>query len=268
MKQLGIVLLCLGFGGAQAPAPTYQDIIRKWQTGAPIRAVMIGNSVGQGYYATGWEKLVLTEAGDPRGRGKLTMQTQADDSVTSVATLLRRLLRTKNPTSVLVNESADGHDTNQLLGIVGRGPDRPLDTLAAVIATKPAYDVAFVPFQINDLGHGLPWETYQANMRTIVQRLKDAGIVPVLVKENDINRPGWARYMAEVDVAAAEKSVAVIDTYTPFHAVGVKAGGIVSSGLLHDHNLHPNQAGHDLMFKAYEEWFKQSLPPSKVAPRH
>ena len=266
ISRICIALISLYFV-AGSPAATHQDIIRRWQTGQAIRAVMIGNSIGAGFYATGWEKLTLTPAGDPRGRGKLTAETREDDSVTGVATQFRRLLRSKNPKSVLVNESADGWNSNMLLGIIGRGPDTPVDTLAGVIAAKPAYDVAFVPFQINDFAHGLPWETYQANMRTIVQRLKDAGIVPVLVKENDINRPGWDRFMAEVDVVAAEKAVGVIDTYTPFHAAAVKAGGILESKLLHDHNLHPNQAGHDLMFKAYEEWFKQPLPAEKAGKR-
>jgi hypothetical protein len=226
--------------------------------------VIIGNSISQGYYATGWEKIHETPAGDPRGRGKLTAETWADDSINGVATQLRRLLLSKNPKSLLANESADGWDSNMMLGLRAKVSGEPLvDTIGAVIAASPAYDVAFVPLQINDLTHELPFDTFQKNQRTIVQRLKDAGIVPVLVKENPTDKaewlPQWTRFMAELDVIAAEKGVAVIDGHTPFHAAIVAGGGFRSAPLMYDY-LHPNQAGHDILFRAYSAWFNQTLP--------
>jgi hypothetical protein len=267
MKKLWIALFCvLGCAGAQGQTQTYQEVIRKWRAGKPLRVVLIGNSISEGFYANGWEKIKETTETDPRGLFRITMESQADETVTGVATKLRGLLRSKNPKSVLVNDSGGGWDTSQTLGLASRkyGTVPPVDVIASVIATVPKYDAAFVALQINDLAHGLPLETFAANTRTIVQRLMDAGIVPILVKENDINRPGFEPFIAEIDVIAKEKSLGVVDTYTPFHQAGIVNKGMVSSGLLHDYNLHPNQAGHDLMFKAYAEWFNQPLTPLKV----
>jgi hypothetical protein len=263
MKTIWMALCCL-LVCLDARAATYQDIIRKWQSGAPIRAVIIGNSISQGYYAKGWEKIRETPSGDPRGRGKLTAESWADDGIDGVATQLRRLLRSKNPASTLANESADGWDSNMVLGLTAKiNGEPPVDTIASIIAASPAYDVAFVPLQINDLTHGLALESFQANQRAIVQRLKDAGIVPVLVKENATDKaewfPQWVRFMAEVDNIAAEKSVAVIDGYTPFIAAVTAGGGFTKAPVMYDY-IHPNQAGHDILFSAYAAWFNQRLP--------
>lgn len=267
MKNTLMVLFCV-LMSANAPAQTtqtYRDIIRKWQSGQPIRAVMIGNSIGQGYYATGWEKITVTGPGDSRGRDALSPESRADQSINSVTNQLGRLLRSKNPNSVLINESVGGWDSNMVIGLTARVyGEPPVDLIGNVIATSPRYDVAFLPFQINDLSHELAFESFKTNQRTMVGRLIEAGIVPVLVKENPVDKPywlpQWTRFMAEIDAIAADTGAGVIDTYTPFLAAIEAGGGFRKAPLLHDY-LHPNQAGHDIMFRAYAAWFNQTLPP-------
>lgn len=248
-----------------ATEPSYVDTLRKWQQGAPVRVVLIGNSMSLGFYADGWQRIEMTGADDPAGAGRLTAQSHDDDDVLGVATQLRALLRSRNPESILVNESRNGWDTPMFLGLSGAPP---VNVLGRVIAATPKYDMALVPLEINDLGHGLAFDTFQFGLREIVKRLKDAGIVPVLVKENDIgplqpSRFGvpWAKYMDEVDVIAEEAGLSVVDGYTPFHEAVVAAGSVEASGLLYDNDLHPTQAGHDILFAAYKKWFLQTLPP-------
>jgi lysophospholipase L1-like esterase len=244
---------------------TSQTIIRKWQEGAPIRAVIVGDSVAQGYYATGWESLQLTAEGDPRGSSKLTIASQADTTVTGWATQLRGLLLSKNESSVLVNESGGGWNSDMILGIARKSEgDSFVDIVGSVIATSPAYDVAFVSLGINDLGHSYPYHlargqaTFRKNLRLIVQRFKTAGVVPVLVKGNDIGRPEFADFMAVVDDIASLESVSTIDGYALFRAAFAAAGDYRLSGLMEDY-LHPNQAGHDLLFTQFVKWFNRPI---------
>ena len=227
---------------------TAEDVRERWRAGSPIRVLVLGNSVSLGCCADGWERVRLTP------EGHLTAASQADDSGGGVVTQLRRLVRSRNPTSVVVNESGDGYDVARAVAwLINR-----------ILPANPSYDVAFLPLQVNDSNRGAPMPLYVTHMQTIIDRLKAAGVVPVLVKENDIYslpevRFGTpiASFMEAVDQLAARNNLSVVDGYTPFHQAVLAGGGIERCGLFSDNELHPNQAGHDLLFRAYERWFNR-----------
>lgn len=259
--------------GPRVAAPRYQDVIRRWQNGDPIRVILIGDSVTLGCCAAGWEKLHQTSEGDSRGSGRLSILDRLTDDSGGLASQLRAMLRARNPESVLINESGDGWDSRMVLGLTRRRPGDPLvDVIADVMKTAtPPSDLAFISLGINDFGHGYPYaltgwrDILRQNLLTMVRRLKAGGVVPVLVKTNDIDRIAsladlrWCDYMATLDALASEESIPVVDGYTPFHAAVVNAGGFDESGLMYDY-LHPNQAGHDLLFSQFATWFNQALP--------
>ena len=268
------VLLAAAVVGLQQALPTHTavDWVRFWQDGGAVRAVVIGDSVGLGCCAAGFEKVHLTAEGDPLGSGRLTSEGQADMSIKGWATRLRELLQSKNPNGVLVNESRDGWDTRNFLGITRKREGDPLvDVIAAVTAPPTRYDIAFISLGINDFSHGYPYALeewhgiFHTNLREIVRRFKRADIVPVLVKGNDVDRmvtlalPGWPQYMDVIDEVAAEEQVATIDAYLAFHAAVLDAGGFPAPALMHDY-LHPNQVGHDLLFAQIAIWFNRRVP--------
>ncbi len=212
----------------------------------PLRVVVLGNSISLGYYATGWERIQLDAA------GRLTPESQADDSGGGAVQQLSRYLRGRGDT--LVNESINGGTT-----------PRMSPRMDAIVAATPRYDLALLPLEVNDANQGFSVAAFTFQMHYMVDRLTAAGIRPVLVKENDIwdlpaQRFGTpiADFMTAVDQIAAERGLSVIDAYTPFHAAVLAGGGIVTCGLFHgpDDGIHPNQAGHDLLFAVYRQWFE------------
>jgi hypothetical protein len=258
MRQsvLGLLLLAAACGSSQrsmtaptsvpAAGTTAQTVLARWKSGQPIRVVVLGNSISEGFYADGWERLQLTP--DMR----LTPASEADDSVPSVITQLRRFVRSKNPSSVVVNTSGAGYTAARTLA----GLDQALD--------GKAYDLAFLPLEVNDANQGNTPAEMAITLQHIIDRLAAAKIVPVLVKENDIyglpeSRFGipFSEFMAAVDQLAAQNHLSVVDGYTPFHAAVVAGGGVESCGLffVEQYQLHPNQAGHDLLFRTYQQWF-------------
>jgi lysophospholipase L1-like esterase len=229
-------------------APTAASVAARFQLGLLTKAVMIGNSIGCGYYATGWEFLVA----EPNS--KLTEASRKDARVRSAAIMLREKLMQANAGSDLINLSGSGWDTNDHAG-TGRFPGA--DTIGDAIRLMP--DVVFLPLQVNDflLQRGT-FAAFQANTRAMVQRLLDAKILPVLVKENYIleNADGvrFQRFIDEVDLIARERGIPVIDSYTPFRDAIQSTSTSVNKNLYND-NVHPNGAGHALIFKQYSDFF-------------
>lgn len=114
-------------------------IVEKFQKQLPVKAVLIGNSIGCGFYTIGWEYLAA------EANSKLTLHSRTDDRVRSAAILLREKLQSVNAQSDLVNLSGSGWDTNDHLGI-GRFPGE--DTVAEAISMRP--DAVFLALQVND----------------------------------------------------------------------------------------------------------------------
>jgi hypothetical protein len=233
-----------------ATAPAYSfDAVQKFQSGQAVKAVLIGNSIGCGYYTIGWENLI------PDSNGKLTAYSRIDASVRSAAIQLREKLLAANTHSDLINLSGSGWDTSDHLG-TGRFPG--VDTIADAIRLSP--DVVFLPLQVNDfLLHRRNFAAFQSNTRTMVQRFLDAGILPVLVKENflleSVAGLDFETYIHEVDAISVEKAIPVIDTYTAFRDVMTSSPSNVSDKNIYNDNVHPNGPGHTLIFHQYRKFF-------------
>lgn len=249
--------VCLCVSGRQAPtsptsAPvTAQEVIARWRAGQPVRTIVLGDSIGLGCCADGWERL---QTGADR---RLTPQSEADNSVRSVTVQLRLLIQSRNTASVVRNASADGGRALKLV------PEIP-GLLAA------GYDLAFVPLQINDINNGIPMGEFENHHTQLIRAIQAAGVIPVLVKENPIwdlpqrrfGNPSFAEFMSAVDRIAVTFGLSVVDTYTPFQSAVTARGGIATSGLYSDEGMHPNQAGHDLLFQGYATWFRSGTKGS------
>jgi lysophospholipase L1-like esterase len=154
----------------------------------------------------------------------------------------------------VVNASANGYTAHQTWLYLDQ-----------VLTPGSRYDLAFLPLQLNDANQGTAPSKMALNLETIIGRLKAEGIVPVLVKENDIHNLSETRwgypfpdYIAAVDQLAARLQVDLVDGYGPFHAAVVAGVGIDATGLFYENDgVHPNQRGHDILFEAYARWFNR-----------
>lgn len=203
---------------------TAQTVLTTWRSGQPIRVLVVGNSI--------------SAEGDP-GSG--------------VVAQLRRLVQSKNAASVVENASVSGltaHKAQMLLEQRNLAPE--------------SYDLVLLPLTVNDPNQGVSPEEFAGRLTAVIDHLKARQMVPVLVKENPItniheSRFGYAytSYLAAVDTLAAQHGLNVVDGYTPFQAAVVAGGGIEACGLFEaeQYLIHPNQAGHDILFRAYEQWF-------------
>lgn len=233
--------------------------LEKFQAGEAVIAVMLGNSIGMGYNADGYE-LLAQRYNDSRGFA-IAHRSSGD---VGHSRMLRSYLKAKNPESELINLSGDGWDSNDHLGIsLSSSSAPPHESSEAVIRElTPKPDVVFVPLQINDANHQLAVQTFASNTRRLVSSIRAAGIEPVIVKENAADIVGYPRFVACAGELAREMKVAVIDTYTP--TAGRK-------GLMSDY-AHPNEAGHQVIFEQYKAWLSDGtteasslLPPDPSA---
>lgn len=221
--------------------PINQTLQQKWRGGQPIRAVVMGNSISVGYYATGWERIALSP-------DRHLIDRVHDLGGGAVVDQLRRLVLSRNAQSVLVNESMDGARSLSFYSDI---------EIRRIVAAAPRYDVAFIALQVNDGITGLELEAFNYFTNLLIDFLLEAGIQPVLVKENSTFEDYVGTLAAEIDKIAAARGVSVVDGYTPFRKAVVDGGGIKKCGLFFDNGIHPNQAGHDILFNAYEKWFNQ-----------
>jgi lysophospholipase L1-like esterase len=208
---------------AAVTAPTAQAVIERWRAGQPIRVLVIGNSISA-----------------------------HDDPGSGVIAQVRRLVESKHPANVVDNASVNGYTAGKALAWLER-------------TALPAYDLAFLPLVVNDANQGNTPAEFAGTLQRVIDKLAARGIVPVLVKENDIydipeKRFGtpYRDFIAAVGQLAAQNRLSAVDGYTPFHAAVVARGGIEACGLFIEEmytGLHPNQAGHDILFRAYEQWF-------------
>lgn len=218
--------------------------LEKFQAGEAVIVVMLGNSIGMGYNATGYEVL-HTRYNDSRG---FAVEHRLDGSI-GYSALLRDYLKSKKPTSQLINLSGDGWDTNDHLGITLPSSSAPPHESSELIiqGLSPKPDVVFIPLQVNDANHLISLPVFAANTRRLVSFIEQAGIQPVIVKENDTEIKDFSRYIACVSEIAREMKVEVIDTYTPTRG---------RPELMSDY-AHENDAGHRVIFDQYKEWLSR-----------
>lgn len=215
--------------------------LEKFQAGEAVVAVMLGNSIGMGYNATGHEQL-SSRYNESRG---FAVEYQASGSI-GHSKLLSDYLKAKNPSSILVNLSGDGWDTNDHLGISLPSSSAPAHESSerVIRSLGPVPDVAFIPLQVNDANHQLTVSTFAANTRRLVASVREAGIEPVIVKENYTEIPGYQQFVDCAGELAREMKVELIDTYAPTSG---------KKDLLADY-AHPNDAGHRVLFEQYRAW--------------
>lgn len=267
---------------------TFLQFKQKLASGQSVRCWFIGNSIGCGY------RSLHSTIGDDNLSGKLDTTSSSGQwklqaayresaiAIGSVAQQLRSYVLGKNASSVFRNESGNGWNTNNHLGYSGYPYAQ--DTIALVIAANAVnpIDAVFLPLVVNDCNHNLGVSTFVNNTTTIVNRLLAAGILPILVKESDLdqsnmwNTPGvdyshYPNYIAAVDTVAnsySAGSVGVVDTYTPTHNAIMAHGGYSGDASMgptvrvlwdygtelsanHWPGLHPTQVGHNLIYNAY-----------------
>lgn len=220
--------------------------LEKFQAGEAVIAVMLGNSIGMGYNATGYEA-IHTRYNDSRG---FAVEHRLDGSIGYTA-LLRDYLKSKNPASQLINLSGDGWDTNDHLGITLPSSSAPPHESSELViqGLSPKPDVVFIPLQVNDANHLISVPVFEANTRRLVGSIREAGIEPVIVKENDTAIKDYELYQARVSAIAREMKVEVIDTYTPTRG----------RPELRSDYAHVNDAGHQVIFDQYRSWLT-SIP--------
>ncbi len=155
---------------------------------------IIGNSKGCGFRQTGWE-LLVPGGENLEKNGLLTQVGQDNPEIHGWAQELQRWLKHKNSTSIIYNYSGSGWTTRNHL---------EFGTVQKLAAKLPKPDIVFVQLQVNDrlkdivsvspLKGGISWEEFKSNTEKIVTDLLNEGILPILVKEDNVpftNGKGW-----------------------------------------------------------------------------
>lgn len=182
---------------SSAHAQTWQDVVAKVQAGTPVKVGILGNSVGCGQTATGFNTgtmLNSTYANAITGVSAASMLTSfgPHDPVEGWVNQLYAYLLTKNASTVVINLSGSGWDTGDQLGVesANSGKTPVHNNVSTFVNMAPKPDVVLLPLQINDWGHNQGLTFFNTNTASIVSQLQAAGIVVIMVKESPIyNRP-------------------------------------------------------------------------------
>jgi lysophospholipase L1-like esterase len=153
-------------------------------------------------------------------------------------------LRLKNPNSVVYNFGHGGWRV---------GTHIRANTIPGIAAMPGKPDAVFIALGINDVQYGLE---EGASWDLLVQQTRAGGMLPVLVKENNIAcppvdghewvpQPMWQLFRWSIDQAAIRTSVEVIDLGSN--------DGYINPSWMHDY-LHPNVAGYAAILAKYEAW--------------
>ena len=123
-----------------------------------------------------------------------------------------------------------------------------------VLARRP--HLVVVMFGMNDAARA-PRETFEANLKAIVQRCRDAGAAVVLCTPNSVyenpDRPvaRLAEYAQTARQVAAELAVPLADCYRAYE--DVRAGDPMAWKLLMSETIHPSMNGHRLFAEVMAE---------------
>lgn len=224
------------------PLKTIQELRDDYQAGRQIVVGVIGNSIGCGYRATGWERIV--EDMTPGLEGLVSVASQNDPLIDGWPQQLQVWLKEKNATSLVQNYSGSGWTCRHHI---------ERNSVAILAARTPKPSMVFVPLQVNDrlkdvhqiaAPGGVSWDQFIGDQMTLIQQIIDYGMRPILVKE--CNQPlsggnGWSHvvytdtgdhsiphrpfrdYVNAIDPIARHlkwseqlgECLAVVDCYTP-----------------------------------------------------
>jgi lysophospholipase L1-like esterase len=245
----------------------------KYNNREPITIGIIGNSIGCGFRAnntfpsneTKGKMGLLGECDNLDKDGRLTETGQYDLRIRSWAVQLNEYLKKKNKKNCIQNMSASGWDIRHHIA------DKTVEKIALRV---PKPDIILIPLQINDSKGSVA--DYNRYLDILVQQIRALNMIPVIVKENAIDpidifgvnginsithRSPERRYfysiMNAVDTIAIKENIEVVDFFSPTKKIISKKniGESNTSGIMWDY-LHPNQAGHDLMFSIIKKWMK------------
>ncbi len=223
MKRLAaLVLVTIAWFGsvsaAEPVAPTSDGVapmLARLESGQPVRLVAFGDSITGVYYHTGGRRAWCDLVGLALQR--LYPQARIE----------------------LINAGISGNTTADALARID----------ADVLRHEP--NLVFVMFGMNDTAR-LPAADFRANLRQIVERLRQRGATVVLATPNhvsagDANRPPWkvADYAQIVREVGRELNVPVADPHRVFQSVQ-SVDHRAWLRLMSD-AIHPNLRGHRLL---------------------
>lgn len=113
-------------------------------------------------------------------------------------------------------------------------------------------DVVFIMIGMNDSSNQMvPLAEYERNISKIVDRVRDAGAIPVLQTSNTIkmasNRVTLPQYIDTVRKVSSDKNVTLIDHYAHWEQLESENPNIKNEFL--NDSIHPNEKGHLEMAK-------------------
>lgn len=182
-------------------------------------------------------------------------QSQQDNTgIPSAIRLLRTEIESKNATSEVYNYGGSGWTA---------GDHVTAGTVAIVAALNPKPDVIFFNLGINSAKSN---SSQDADLRTLVDQAMANGILPILVKANNIgvaNSPSgnweatscpdnwypmdnWQSVRDNISDIAFDNGLDVIDLGTD--------AGLLDETLLYD-SFHPSNLGYEEIFDIYKIWF-------------
>ncbi len=244
----------------------------KYKHNEQITIGIIGNSIGCGYRAD--NTFPCKESNNKGGvlgqfdldnDGRLKEDGQYDPLVRGWSFQLNDYIKKKNKNNCIQNMSASGWDMRHHIA------DNTIQKIALRI---PKPNIILIPLQIND--SKLSIEEYIKNLELFVKQIRSFNMIPVLVKENSIDsidvfgikgintftkktpeRKNFYLIMNSIDSIAKSEHIGIVDFYSPTQKIIARTtiGNANTSGILWDY-LHPNQAGHDLMFSIIKKWIK------------
>jgi lysophospholipase L1-like esterase len=242
---------------------TLREIKDRFKNNDPMVIAIMGNSIGCGFRADNSyspnpynsEPFGLLAVGIGTDTdNRVTVSGQHDTRVQSWAIQLYELLQSKNPASSIHNVSINGGHMEVHSG-------SSLNSVDLLQSRELQPDAVILPLQINEalIGGGIYWKSEAV---VLINQILDAGWLPILMKENDLydpaalNRSGFYEIISAVDEIADIYGLGVIDAFTPFKkALDAVDRSWEASELFWD-NLHPNQAGHDLLFESVYGWLQ------------
>ncbi len=140
------------------------------------------------------------------------------------------------------------HDVVINTGVCGERTEGLLSSLdARVLRFRP--EVAFILIGMNDCLSGVRGrEPFRRNLQSLIERLREAGVIPVLQTPNLIYTPNATSrcdlpaYVQIIREEAAHMEAALIDHWSDWCVAKPEVGSILP--WLQDESIHPNQFGH------------------------
>ncbi len=238
---LSCLYLCIVASSGFAAEANFPKTMARLQSGEPLKIVCFGDSVTGVYYHTGSRRAYTDMVG----------------------IALKKLYPESQLT--MINAGISGHTTVNALARIDRD----------VLKHTPA--LVTVMFGLNDMTR-VPLETYEANLKTIIQKCVEVGAEVLLCTPNNIvstsSRPSEVliKYCDIVRKVAREKNVPLCDCYQQMGLLREK--NEQDWRFLLSDEIHPNMSGHQTMAQMIvKSMTDQSVsladvgPPLPILPR-